>query len=136
MDLSGNWTVIASRALVATPSPNFPGAYIPIPPQFVPGQPGQYELTAPVVAVEARSTAVRSTWYLGCGVRIESRLPSLSPPGVTDRWAVPINRGALILYPPDWALSGYQLILDIPYWYTEIYLEVATYDGPPPASPD
>lgn len=80
--------------------------------------------------------AARHTWWLGCWVQIETAIAGLSVPAIATRHTVPVNRGALIIEVPPWAVDGYQISVEVPYWYEETTIEVYRYDGPPPASPN
>jgi hypothetical protein len=127
MPLTGNWNRVLTRLLSVTIAPGDSRGYLPIPPFSYPASDLDFSLTSPYVAIDCFSQASRSNWYVGAWVRVEGQIVGLPTTAIGDSQQVPVNRGARILEIPQWALSGYQLQFEIPYWYEETTLEVYLY---------
>jgi len=121
---SGNhWPLVYSDRREVITDPSAPRGYVGIAPWEIP-----VIFTSPLIAATTSSLDSRSTWYVGCRLRPKYQLGSEVLDAVGNQAVVPINRDPVLIRFPRWK-SEYSLMVEVPYWFLSIGLDIWEYTG-------
>lgn len=122
---AANWEQIANRNLTAAPG-TLTGTFLPIPPQVI-----GLSTNSPVLAIAMQSTSAKPYWRFAGICNLKYDVP-VEEGGVffafsNNRQKLWLN-GANLIFPPDIS-SNYGIVIEIPYWFSQMSLYVWHYIG-------
>ena len=124
-----NWDLVGRANYITAASATNPDTHVPIPTQ-------QMICDRPIILVGCNSVSALPHWRLGCWIsqRLIFTVSNTSEylPLIKTRSSFPceLNTLSLISF-PDYQISPYLLLIDIPRWLKDLSVEVWKYSGEP-----